>query len=376
MLTTLTRRVQSLLLLCALSVARAQAPPSAQVQQWMQLGSDAMRQGRPADALKLFSQAAAAAPQLPDAFLGLGLAQLRAGEGEQAQTTLRHAIELDPHTLGAHLFLGIAQYQGGDAAAAAASIQQELDMKPDNVEALTWLGIVDLNAGNLEAAAAPLDRAAALSPKSPEILYYRGRVHARIAEDSYRALYKLDPNAAIVHRALGESLSASGQSEKAIVEYETALRKQPGDADLYELLADEDQKLSRFDAAAAAYQQELKINPDAAIALYNLGKIDVERGKPAEGVPLLAHAVELHASPAPTQYYLGFGLAALGRNQEAAKALEASLAAQPSDFIAQSAWYQLGRVYQRLGRAAEAQHAFTQVQQLKEAAAAPANPEP
>ena len=103
----------------------------------------------------------------------------------------------------------------------------------------------------------------------------------------------------------------------------------------------------------------------------------MERGKSAEGVPLLQQAVALHASPGPAEFYLGLGLAGLDRDAEAATALEASLAAHPSDFIAQSAWYQLGRAYAKLGRKADADRAFAEVQRMKQQAQAggvPAQP--
>ena len=51
--------------------------------------------------------------------------------------------------------------------------------------------------------------------------------------------------------------------------------------------------------------------------------------------------------------------------------LEASLAAKPSPFIEQSAWFQLGRVYGRLGRKADAERAFAEVQRLKQAGTQP-----
>ncbi len=354
--------------------ADAQTEPSAQfrqkVQQLMTAGSDAMQQGRAPEAVADFKQATEAAPDFSSAFLGLGLAELRTGQVPEAERALGRALALDPHTPGAHLFLGIAQYQSGDAAAAAMNLNRELAAQPDNLEALTWLGIVELGAGHPEAAAPPLDHAVALQPGNAQLLYYQGRAHAAVAEQAYQALYKLDPDSALVHRALGESLASSGQPEKAIAEYEAALRKQPDNADLYESLAEENQKLSRFDAALAAYRQELKLNPHSAVALYNIGKIDVERGKAEEGVPLLDEAAKLHASSAPTQFYRGLGLAALGRNAEAAKSFEASLAAQPSPFIAQSAWYQLGRAYQKLDKKADAEHAFAEVQRLKQEAQA------
>ena len=164
--------------------------------------------------------------------------------------------------------------------------------------------------------------------------------------------------------ALAEGLDASGQPEKAIAEYEAAIKKDPSNPDLYEALGDSNQKMGRIDAARAAYEEGLKFNPHSAIALYNVGRIDVERGKPEGGVTLLRQAEALHSSPAPTYFYLGLGLAELGQNAEAAQWLEKSLTSQPSPFIEQGAWYQLGRVYQKLNRRADAQHALDQLKQL------------
>lgn len=338
-----------------------------QIQRWMAQGSAAMQAGRPSDAVSPFKQAAAAQPGSAPILLDLALAELGAGQFAKAEAALQHALVLNPKTPGAHMFLGILAFQQGDAKRAAKELTTELAGRPDNVEALTWLGIVELSLDKPEDAAAALDHAAKLAPANPETLYYQGRAHTRVAANAYRALYKLNPNSALVHRALAESLADSGQPAKAIAEFQAALRRQPKDADLYEELGDEEQKISRFDDAEAAYTQELTLNPHSAIALYNLGKIDVDRGQPAKGVGLLQQAVALHAAEAPAQFYLGLGLAQLNRDQEAAKALQAALRAQPSPFIAQSAWYQLGRVYSRLGRKSDADHAFSEVQKLKAA---------
>ena len=110
--------------------------------------------------------------------------------------------------------------------------------------------------GSSRAGTDPLDQAAALKPKDPNILYYRARAHSLVAEAVYHELYALDPDSALVHRALAESLAASGQPEKAIAEYDAAIRKQPGNSDLYESLGEENQKIARFDAATKAYGEE------------------------------------------------------------------------------------------------------------------------
>jgi tetratricopeptide (TPR) repeat protein len=350
----------------------AQSKPvlnEAQVMNLMRLGSDAMHQGKTSDAEQYFKQVIVIAPQLADAYLGLGLTQLRENKAIDAEASLGKAIELNPKLLGAHMFFGIADYQLAKFDEANKALREEIALQPENTEALTWLGIVELGSGRPDLAAAPLDQAATLRPKDPNILYYRGRAHTLIAEQTYQALYRLDPDSWYVHRALGESLSASGQPEKAIVEYEAAIRKQPNNPDLYESLGDEEQKMSRFEAAAKAYQEELKLSPENGIALYNLGKIEVETGDPAAGVAVLHRAVDAHASAAPTYFYLGLGLSKIGKNQEAADWLEKSLAAKPADFIEQSADYELVRVYQKLNRKEDSQRALEELQRLKAEAA-------
>jgi superkiller protein 3 len=257
----------------------------------------------------------------------------------------------------------------GQIELAASSLREEIALAPANTEALTWLGIMEIGAGRPEEATAPLDQAAVLSPKEPNILYYRGRAHTLVAGDSYRKLSQLDPDSALVHRALAESFAESGQPEKAIAEYQSALVKEPGNPDLYEGLGDQSLRVSHVDDAAKAYEKELTLNPNSAIALYNLGRIQVEADKRESGVALLRRASAAHALPAPTDFYLGLGLAGMGQDKEAANWLEQSLANHPSPFIEQSAYYQLVRVYQKLNKKTEAAHALEQLKRLKAEAA-------
>ncbi|HEX4156573.1 MAG TPA: tetratricopeptide repeat protein [Acidobacteriaceae bacterium] len=367
------RRTFSFLLLAVSALLRSTSAQTAEEQasivQQIRAGGEAMHRGDAAAAESIFQRVVAAAPTLSDGYLGLGMAQLRRGELDEAAKSLRQATELDPQLPGAHLFLGIADYQIGQSDEAAASLRAELALAPENIEALTWLGIVEIGVGHPEEATAPLDKAAALAPKNAEVLYYCARAHNLVAEATYRKLYQLDPDSVLVHRALAETLAASGQPEKSIAEYQAAIRKDPKNADLYEALGDQDQKISRTDAAIQAYEEELKLNPNSAIALYNLGMIQVKTGKPEAGVPLLRRAEAEHAMAAPTDFYLGFGLAQLGKDQEATHWLELSLANSPSPFIEQSAYYQLARVYQKLGRKTDADNALEELKKLKAEAA-------
>jgi len=362
------RTAASFCFCCCVHLAGAQSPD---VDVLMRQGADAMHRGNPSEAEKYFSQVTAVAPALPDAYLGLGMAQLRAGNSDAAADSLQHAIALNPQLPGAHLFLGIALYQAHKMDAATDALNEELQVQPKNVEALTWLGIVELGRGHPELATEPFDRAVSLSPRDPNLLYYQGHAHGLVAQNAYHALYQLDPDSWQLHKALGESYASSGQPEKAIVEFKGAVAKQPNNPDLYEALGDEDQHIGRFDDAIRAYQEEVKLTPHNPIALYNLGKIQVERGDPAGGVPLLKAAATAHASPAPTDFYLGLGLAKTGQDKEAAVWLERALENSPSDFVKQGAYFQLSRVYQRLNRKEDSQRALDELKKLKSQAPGP-----
>ncbi len=339
----------------------AQSEDHEAIIQMLRSASEAAQRGDAATAEGFFKRVIAAAPSLSDGYLGLGMVQLRESRPDEASRELARATELNPRLPGAHLFLGIAQYQMGQAEAALASLRAETALQPANSEALTWTGIIELSQNHPELAVGPLDQAKTLNPQDERLLYYCGRAHMLVAEADFRRLSELDPDSALVHRGLAESFDVAGQPEKAIAEYEAAIKKEPVNPDLYEALGEANLKMSRRDAAEQAYRQVLRLNPSSAVALYNLGRIDVERGKPESGVVLLRKAEAAHASAGPTGYYLGLGLAQLGQDAEAAKWLEISLANHPSAFVQQGAWFQLVRVYQKLGRAADSQHALAEL---------------
>jgi tetratricopeptide (TPR) repeat protein len=358
-----------------LAVAAAPLLLHAQVGQpsrWLEAGGLALRQGHPQEAEADFRHELEASPDSADAYLGLGLAQLREGNADEARASLSKSIGANPALPGAHLFRGIAEFQANALDAALSDFEVEVQLQPKNAEAYTWLGIANLQAGKPPEAATAFDHAGTLRPDDQSLLYYQVRAHTLAAQQSFRQLFKDDPDSAFVHRAQAEIYAEAQQPDKAVAEYQAALKRSPNDAELYEALGDALQKISHTTEASSAYESELKINPHSAIALFNLGKIQVQTGDPAQGVDYLRRAVEAHASPAPTDFYLGFGLVKLGRDEEAAHWLEKVLDHEPSDFIRQSDYYELGRVYQKLGRAADSRKMLDKLKKMKEQPA-PAN---
>lgn len=338
---------------------------------WMNQGATALRQGKIPEAEQDFQHAVAASPRDADAYVGLGMAQLREGKLDTAVQSLAKASELSPNIPSAHMFRGIALFQMNSIDAAADQLKEELKIQPNDIEALTWLGIIQIQAGRPEDACGPLDQAAKLNPSDQNVLFYQVRAHTMAAQRAFRALYKVNPDSWYVHRAQAEIDSEAHQPDKAIEEYKAAIKVRPGDPDLYEALADEEQKVGHPLDASNDYQNELKLHPNDPIALFNLGKIQVETGDPAQGVAYLRQAVDAHAAPAPTDFYLGLGLSKMGQNDEAATWLERALANAPSESLLQSDYYELVRVYQKLGRKEDSQRALDELKKLK-AQSAPA----
>ena len=69
--------------------------------------------------------------------------------------------------------------------------------------------------------------------------YYQVRAHTLAAQEAFRGLAKVDPDSWYIHRAQAEIDSEGGQSDKAVEEYQAAVNRNPGDADLYEALGDD-----------------------------------------------------------------------------------------------------------------------------------------
>lgn len=336
------------------------------MQSVFQQGMAAMHAGHADEAEKLFHQATEIDAGFAPAWLDLGLSQIRQGKLPEAAASLEKALQLDPKAPGANMFLGIADYQMNRPAEAVEHLQHEVDANPDSPEAQMWLGIVELSSGHPDKATGPLDRAAELSPKDENILDYRGRAHMQVAKQSYAQMYHLDPGSWRVHRLNAQIAAEAEHYQQAIDEYLAAIKIAPKQADLYEELGEQYRKTGAVDLAEKAYAEQLELTPGNPIAMYNLGSVRVDRGEEKTGVPLLEQVVKLYDVPTVADYYLGRGLAAEGKNDDAVASLQR--ATQVPGEVQRKAWYELGQLYRKMGRAADARTAVAKYQDLRQAA--------
>jgi len=340
--------------------AWSQEVTDAQVQAAFQRGARAMRGARSEDAEREFRQAVKLAPQLAEAHLDLGLVLGREGKLDQAIASVQAALRLDPKLESAHMFLGIFCFQANRREEARAALQQETTQWPGNVEALKWLGTVDLAMGQPEQAAGSFDHAHELAPKDLEILEFRGKAHSQVARDSYAAIALIDPVSWHVHRVRAELFATEGRHADAIEEYESAIKSEVRNPDLYESLGDEYRAANQLSSAQKAYAAELALSPTNAIAMYDLGSTDVELGRDADGIPLLRATLKSLRTVPVAEYYLGRGLADAGNEVEAVEWLERSARNDASGEVGKRSFYELARAYRKLQRPADAAHALAE----------------
>jgi tetratricopeptide (TPR) repeat protein len=337
-----------------------------QVQSVFQQGMAAMKAGHADEAEKLFQQAIAIDSGFAPGYLDLGLARIRQGKLPEAAASLEKALELDPNAPGANMFLGIVDHQMNRSTESIEHLQKEVAAHPDSPEAQMWLGIVELSSGHPDQATGPLDRAAELSPKDENILDYRGRAHMQVAKQSYAQMYHLDPGSWRVHRLNAQIAAEADQRERAIQEYLAAIKIAPKQADLYEELGEEYRKTGALDLAEKAYAEQLALTPGNPVAMYNLGSVRVDRAQEQTGVPLLEQVVKIYDAPTVADYYLGRGLAAEGKNDQAVVSLQR--ATQVTGEVQRQAWYELGQLYRKMGKSADARSALEKYQQLRQTA--------
>ena len=331
-----------------------------------------MRQGAQAMAAANFSAAVAAytvatqkMPGFAEGYFNLGLAQQQAGQLEEARAALEKSLQLKPGLRGANLFLGTIAYRQNRFKEAEAHLLKETRIDPRSAKAFMWLGVCRLAQDDAQGAIPALDKAYALDAKDVDILYHRGRAYLLVANASYAAMFKADPDSMRVHQVLAEADAAADRKEGAINEFEQAIKLAPRQPGLHEELASQYWRAGQLDKAIEGYRKELGIDPHAVSALYKLGSLLVINRNAEPGIELLRSALREDPALADAHYYLANGLEETDKTLEAIHEYELAIAADPADDRAMSAYYKLAQVYRKLHKTEEAQRSLASFQRLR-----------
>lgn len=317
----------------------------------------------------------------------LGLVEQRRGRLAEAAAAIERALAIDPDYFPARVVAAEIRLGRGDVEAADAAFARLLEVDPTSVAAWVGRAKIALERYAPQEALRSLREALAREPEDSEILYLVGQAHAALGDrETARRYLATVPRRNVMREtvALGDPLRAELASlvvgsrshsregvlaavhenyQLALVEFEQALAadpelttarfgkalvyfqlkelekcrrelegllaSHPDDANAVELLGSLELAEGHLPEAERRLRQALELDPLAERSRYELGELLRRSGRPGEA--LEQYEAALRTAPAMAEAHFGrcVALLALGRSEEATRALERARAALP-----------------------------------------------
>ena len=269
-------------------------------------GVDAMRQGRPADAVAQFRKAIEEDPDDALSYYNLALAQLGSGDRAAAIADLRRSIEVDPDFRNGHFNLATLMVEEGRHAEAELHFRRAHEIDVEDLDAhLEWVATLS---------------------------------HLQRDEEAQLELGKLlerDPANARAHLSLAILDARSGRAAQARAGLERVLQSsratETARAEAHHQLAVMSERTGDLSAAGDHYREAALLEPDSAERQERLAQSQGRSGDFAGAAASYDRVIEL----APQRLSAHFGRAMamlLGRRYaEARVGMERSLAERPTD---------------------------------------------
>jgi tetratricopeptide (TPR) repeat protein len=266
------------------------------------------RQGKLADAERLYQGVLALDRHHLGSLHNLGLICLQQGRLQQAASLLRRATDLAPSDAGAHNSLGAVYRAMGEGAAAIRHFEQAIALAPDLAAAHANLGAALQAEGRLAEAVAAHERALALDPGSADaatendlgnLLQSLGRHGDAVAR--YESALTKQPDLAAARGNLANSLQALDRTDEAIAQYRQAIAAAPGNARFHGNLGTALRELGRIEAARLAFATAVALAPDDALGHLNLA--EVKRFAAGDRQLAALDALAQSGSVAPALYF-------------------------------------------------------------------------
>jgi eukaryotic-like serine/threonine-protein kinase len=203
-----------------------------------------------------------------------------------------------------------------------------------------------------------LKRAIAIDPESAAVYYSLGDMQYRRgqlgeAERAFRRALQLQADFDAAQRGLAQVLAGSGRLDEAEALLHEAIRANPSFSN-YFMLGTIEYRAGRYAAAADGFKQATEAAPDNAGAYTMLGNSQYILRDLQQAVGNFEHAVRLGPTAAA---YANLALVYYdsGRYEDALRSYQQALERDPKSVVNHR---NIGDVYARLGRAAEARAAY------------------
>jgi tetratricopeptide (TPR) repeat protein len=310
--------------------------------------------------LLLVGLAAAQTDPLP-----AGLEAFHRGNYALAEREFRKSA--DPR---ARTFLALTLAATSRCDPASPDLAAALDTGPAEVRRLAGLALAQchITAERLEQAAAVVSRLKTQYPADADVLYQEARLHMRAWNSVIYQLYQKAPASFRVNQISGEILETQGRFPEAAAEYRKAIEKSPAALNLHfrlgRALLMSSHAPENLDAALKEFEAELALNPQDAIAHYQVAQVLLAQQKPQDAAARLTRALELNPSFPEALIALGKVRLEEQKNGEAISLLERAVKLMPRS---ESAHYSLMMAYRNAGRMADARREKAELDKLQRA---------
>jgi tetratricopeptide (TPR) repeat protein len=244
--------------------------------------------GHQSDAALSYEKALTLAPNDPELLLKVGVFQLIADHDDEAISLLRHRLRLVPHDRDALYYLAQAFHLSGQNELALKVIKECVEVDPTNPSVWQKYGELLGGAGDNEGALRWLLKAQHSDPTLERIDFDLGVVSYN--DMDFPAALKYAINAAEL---------------------------QPGDPEVFKLLAAAQIKLSQWQNAKDTFARILAIRKDDLPSLLGLGQCEVELKQYQAAIDTLEHLEQVDPTQILAHFYLSRAFAGLGEASEA-----------------------------------------------------------
>lgn len=284
------------------------------------------QQGQFAQALALYDQALALAPQHAQILYLAGAALLSLGQAEAAQQRLDAALQADANHIEALLQRGLLHYGAGRYLLAIADLQHMVTLAPQDKRGWINLAAAAVNADQIDLARHAAMQAVQLAPTDADGWNNLSQVHQRSgefaqAEAALRRALQLNAQHAGIWSNLGDALRAQGRLAEAESAYRQALQLDPNLANAWTNYGNLLGELNRVVESREAFERALAIDPAATEPLVNLAGQLVSAGEQQAAIERLQPLVTSGRAKAEHLGLYAFALRAAGRLDEAQNVL-------------------------------------------------------
>jgi protein O-GlcNAc transferase len=318
------------------------------------------RQGRIADAAKIYQALLLANPNNVEALHLLGVVALQTGQAQRGVDLISRAVTLKPDHAEAQSNLGNGYRALARPTDAIAAYDRALAINPRLIDAHSNRGLAVLDLGDAASGLKSFEAALSLNPKNANALCNRGTALQMLkrteeALESFTRATAIQPNLAEAHLNSANVLLELGRPQEALASAERAGALQPQRAEPSIARGNALLALHRPSEALTSFDAALAYEPHLASALIGRGRALLELDRAADALSAFDAALARHPEAAELHAYSAIALLTLRRNDDA---LERANRAIAIDVAFNSAYLCRANVFLELGRLEDALRDF------------------